>query len=156
MFTLANKRRLSHDTTILLEISIVKKITCFLMMTMSLLLAACQTAQKPVAERAPPPAVKKDFLTLGRELSDGRVDLYQPGVDFIPNMTAPEGSKFTGVSPISGNQNILVNDPSVTIYSLDTMDVSEPSPAPLPPLQPPTSLQGEYLSPFDKNGNPPK
>lgn len=125
------------------------------MIVAALFLSACQTAKKP-AERTPPPAVKKDFLTLGRELSDGRVDLYQPGVDFVPNMTAPEGSKFAAISPVPGNQNILVNDPSVTIYSLDTMDISEPAPAPLPPLQPPTSLQGEYLSPFDKNGNPPK
>ena len=130
-----------------------QKLILLSLMLTAMAMTACETAKKQ-EPRTPPPAVRKDFTTIGRDLSEGRVELYQPGTDFLPTMTAPEGSKFAAISPIPGNQNILVNEPGVTIYSLDTMDISEPQPAPLPPLQAPTNLQEEYPSPFDKNGNP--
>lgn len=115
------------------------------------LLGACETSThtKHAKQNAAP--VKQDFLTIGRGLSNGTVDLYQPGTDFLPTEQFPTTGR--AVSPIPGNSNIVVNDPSVTIYSLDTMEVSEPQPAPLPPLQPPTNIRGEYPSPFDENGN---
>lgn len=114
-------------------------------------LTACQTAQ---TTRPVPTPVKQDFLTTGRGLSDGAVDLYQPGTDFLS--TAEYPARGRALSSIPGNPNVVVNDPSVTIYSLDTMEVSEVQQMPLPPLQPPTSLQGNYPSPFDSNGNPTK
>ncbi|PZP56864.1 MAG: hypothetical protein DI586_02295 [Micavibrio aeruginosavorus] len=116
-----------------------------------LALTACQTAETTQPKPAP---VKQDFLTTGRGLSNGAVDLYQPGTDFLPTAEYPTTGR--ALSPIPGNPNVLVNDPSVTIYSLDTMEVNEVQAAPLPPLQPPTSLQGGFPSPFDSNGNPVK
>ena len=125
----------------------------FLVLILAFGLSACATHKTVQRKTAAP--VKQDFLTTGRGLSNGAVDLYQPGTDFLPTAQFPTTGRNT-ISPIPGNQNILVNDPSVTIYSLDTMDVSEPKPAPLPPLQPPTVIRGDYPSPFDKNGNPVK
>lgn len=118
----------------------------------SVSLAACQTTQTSKPKVAS--ANKQDFLTTGRGLSDGAVDLYQPGTDFFPTAEYPATPRQ--LSSIPGNQNVVVNDPSVTIYSLDTMEVSEVQTMPLPPLQPPTSLQSNYPSPFDSNGNPVK
>ncbi len=114
-------------------------------------LTACQASQTTKPASTP---VKQDFLTTGRGLSDGAVDLYQPGTDFLPTAEYPTTGR--ALSPIPGNPNVVVNDPSVTIYSLDTMEVNEVQQMPLPPLQPPVNLQNNYPSPFDNNGNPVK
>lgn len=114
-------------------------------------LTACETHKKaePQTGRAP---VKRDFATLGRDLSQGSVDLYDPSSSILTMPSESLARSTTPVSPIAKSQSVLVNDPSVTIYSLDTMEVSEPAPAPLPPLQPP-SVQKSYPSPFNQNGN---
>ena len=123
-----------------------------LLVVSALGLSACETHREAKAQPKSSAPLKQDFLTTGRGLSNGSVDLYQPGTDFLPTAQFPTTGR--AVSPIPGNSNIMVNDPSVTIYSLDTMNVSEPQPAPLPPLQPPTNIKGNYPSPFDQNGNP--
>lgn len=122
-----------------------------ILMLAILALAACQTHGQ--ATQSKPSGKKQDFLTTGRGLSNGAVDLYQPGTDFLPTAEYPNAGPRS-VSPIPGNANVMVNDPSVTIYSLDTMEISEPQPAPLPPLQPPAVVRDTYPSPFDQNGNP--
>ena len=127
--------------------------TIFALMLAILSLAACET--HTAASQTRPTGQKQDFLTTGRGLSGGKVDLYQPGTDFLPTAEYPNSGPRS-LSPIPGNANIMVNDPNVTIYSLDTMNVSEPQPAPLPPLQPPTVVRADYPSPFDQNGNPTK
>lgn len=115
-------------------------------------LAACETHRQAAEEPVAAPALKQDFLTTGRGLSNGAVDLYQPGTDFLPTAQFPTAGRST-VSPIPGNPNVVNSDPSVTIYSLDTMNISEPKPAPLPPLQPPSVAKGNYMSPFDDKVN---
>lgn len=116
-----------------------------------LAVTGCDTHKKaaPQTNRAP---VKRDFATLGRDLSQGSVDLYDPGASVLTMPSESLARSATPVSPIAKSQSVLVNDPSVTIYSLDTMDISEPAPAPLPPLQPP-NVQKSYPSPFNQNGN---
>ncbi len=114
-------------------------------------LSACETtsASPPPAKVASRPQ-KQDFLTLGRDLSKGTVDLYRPGTDFLPD-TATGPRLIAPMSPIPGNTNIHVNDPSVTIYNLDTIQIGEVDAMPLPglpDLQPPVSLQADYPSPF--------
>lgn len=115
-------------------------------------LASCQTAKTHSQKNASAP-VKQDFLTTGRGLSKGAVDLYQPGTDFLPTAQYPNAGPRGGASAVPGNPNIAVNDPSVTIYSLDSIEARYPQPAPLPPLQPPSVTRADYPSPFDKNGN---
>lgn len=131
------------------------QISIFFLAVSILSLSACETHQH--ANQQPVRGVvKQDFLTTGRGLSNGAVDLYQPGTDFLPNTGTASVTPGTRISAIPANSNVMVNDPSVTIYNLDVEHVSEPEPAPLPPLQPPTVLRADYPSPFDQNGNPSK
>ena len=148
---------------------------------LALMLTACQTAPHKAAQEPQIQAAnqRQNFMEIGRGLSHGAVDLYQPGTDFLD--AAPQAQMVRGsrISPIPNNPNILVASPNVTIYSLDTMEVREPKPALLPPGVPdveaaaPTDLtnkeqapepsadssnlmttpQDDDSSPFDKNGN---
>ena len=114
-----------------------------------LALGACavQPKEKPQPQSA---LTRQSFLMTGRGLSNGAVDLYQPGSDFVtPAPSNPVAG--TSVSSIPSNNHVMVSDPSVTIYNLDVEQISEPAPAPLPPLQPPTSLRGDYPSPFPED-----
>jgi hypothetical protein len=125
---------------------------------LSFALAGCaSTAKKEVPKGYVSPQTQ-DFMATGRGLSKGAVDLYQPGSDFLPTEQFPNSGPRANISSVPRSASVVSNDPSVTIYSLDTMEVQEPSEPILPPgvpaIQPPLNLQSDYPSPFDKNGNP--
>lgn len=119
----------------------------------------------------------QDVLALGRSLSDGSVDIYDPGV---PKFSVTEQQAITPrPDTVPENSGIIVRDPGVTVYSLDSAPMPletdstlaqvapaaappsqyapelTPQPGPrgtLPNLQPPIAAQGQHASPFTPDG----
>lgn len=146
---------------------------------MTTALAGCEThqavdQQQTMLQRQPLTApAQQDILSLGREMSNGSVDIYEPGTNSVDIPTQATFSPRP--SPVAENPNIIVRDQDVTVYSLDA-DASAaqltpldrepqapaaparqyapeltPTPDPqgaLPNLQPPIAARGQYASPF--------
>lgn len=104
-------------------------------------LGACSVGQ-PVTVNytaAPVPRIaQQDMLSLGRALSFGTVDIYEPGLTVL---SVPDIVRFTPREfPIPLNQNFIVRDRSVTAYSLDSL-VAQQAPA-----------GSDFRSPFNLDG----
>lgn len=148
-----------------------------LVSVMSVLLAGCQSngdvkVAKLPAGTTPESVVQpagtismtapeQTMLSLGRGMSGGSVDIYEPGV---ATLDVPTIETFTPrPSPVPENNGIVVRDPSVTVYSLDAvpgaiaMDYAPSGAAPtaLTPMPEPAAEPRRYasdLTPTDIKG----
>ena len=143
---------------------------------MSVLLAGCQsgntvkvarmpagedaTVSSPAAPQIAMTAPDQSLLSLGRGMSDGSVDIYQPGVSALD---VPTIETFTPrPSPVPENNGIVVRDSSVTVYSLESvpgavdMSYGEAAPTALTPMHEPVEaprLYASELTPTDLKGS---
>ncbi len=83
-----------------------------------------------------PPPPQQDILSLGRGMSDYKVDIYEPGLTAF-DVKPVERFKPRPL-PVPKNPNFIVRDPSVTAYSLDSFQVEG---------------QEDYPSPFNADGS---
>ena len=144
---------------------------------MSVLLAGCQSTGEVKVAKLPEGASKdgpaqpvgtismtapeQTMLSLGRGMSGGSVDIYEPGV---ATLDVPTIETFTPrPSPVPENNGIVVRDPSVTVYSLDAVPgmvdmayaPSGAAPTALTPMPEPAAEPRRYaseLTPTDTKG----
>lgn len=137
-----------------------------LFLTIPVLLAGCQSntvkvAKLPPSGNAAPEQQlsltspeEQSILSLGRGMSDGSVDIYEPGV---AKLDVPTIETFNPrPSPVPESNNVIVRDPSVTVFSLeanptatDGATVLTPMPsavAPVPVYAPPAEPVHRYAS----------
>jgi hypothetical protein len=105
-------------------------------------------------------APDQTMLSLGRGMSGGSVDIYQPGVSALD---VPTIETFTPrPSPVPENNGIIVRDHAVTVYSLDAvpgamaMDYRATAPTALTPMPEPVVAARRYaseLTPTDPKGS---
>lgn len=124
----------------------------------SLMVAACTPAQPEVktntAYRTLPPAADQSMLSLGRGLSSGTVDIYEPGT---PAFSVTEQKSFVPpVATVPENANLIVRDRSVTVFSLDSNATSAPLyPAAEQAYVPPAPRRyASELMPTNQSGQP--
>ena len=113
----------------------------------SLSVAAALTGCAPAKEAkpvevyyVPVPPPQQDILSLGRGMSNNKVDIYEPGLTAF-EVTPVETFKPRPL-PVPKNPNFIVRDPSVTAYSLDAADARHP-------MEP----QQDFQSPFNPDGS---
>ncbi len=117
-------------------------------------LTACETHGR--ADGTGPRIIPQDFLLMGRGLSNNAVDLYDPSATSFNIPPVHAGSRPGAVSSIPATNAFVVRDPSVTIYSLDTIRILEPAPAPLPPLNITSADDSNLMtSAYDDEAYPP-
>lgn len=78
----------------------------------------------------------QDILTLGRGMSNNKVDIYEPGLTAFD--VTPVKTFKPQPLPVPKNANFIVRDPSVTAYSLDSFQVEG---------------RENYPSPFNADGS---
>ena len=154
------------------------RVPSFLLISlMPVLLAGCQSntvkvAKLPADQSAPAQQQTvsltspdgQDILSLGRGMSNGSVDIYEPGA---ARLDVPAVEAFSPrPSPVPESNNVIVRDPSVTIYSLEANPVATqsamaltpmpfdaaPAPLPVPPAQAPR-LYASELTPTNDRGS---
>jgi hypothetical protein len=121
------------------------------LLTIAGALAAC-TPGTPVASSFSdvmgPSPYQMSLFEMGRGISDGRIDIYEPGtpsLDLPPlaEETAKPEERFLDFFP--RNRTLLVRDPSVTVYSLILVGLEEETLV--------IDDDENYASPFDLEGN---
>jgi hypothetical protein len=95
-----------------------------------------------------PEPYQMSLFELGRGVSDGRVDIYEPGVptvDLPSYAQETEKPEIKPRDPFPKTRTILVRDPSVVVYSLAMSGVEDDDVV---------IIEDEhYASPFDLDGN---
>lgn len=139
-----------------------------LISVMSVLLSGCQSSGEVKVAKLPPGSAanaptqvtgpismtspEQTMLSLGRGMSGGSVDIYEPGVS---TLDVPTIETFTPrPSPVPENNGIVVRDPSVTVYSLDAVPgmvdmayaPSGAAPTALTPMPEPAAAPRQYAS----------